>query len=141
MKVPYQVIFLFFGLVFGVTAVILYHQVVKNVQESAVVVEQQEAPKETPKTVSHLGEILYINQCASCHGGRGAGLVDGPSLINERWVFDEERIAWLISRIESGGNGMPPFKGRLRNDDIVRIVRHIEMLNQMASYERKKEKQ
>lgn len=140
MKVSYRWVFAGFGLVFGITAVILYVRVVQNVQESAVVVSTQPNRTQSPATVAHLGEILYVNQCASCHGGKGQGLVAlGPSLIHADWAFNDERIAWLIQRIESGGNGMPPFKGRLRHDDIVRIVRYIETLNQAAAMQRAKE--
>ncbi|NDD66709.1 cytochrome c [bacterium] len=140
MKVSYRWVFAGFGLVFAITAVILYFRVVQNVQDSAVVVANTPNPTQSPATVAHLGEILYVNQCASCHGGKGQGLVAlGPSLIHADWAFDEDRIGWLIERIKAGGNGMPPFKGRLRHDDIVRIVQYIETLNQAAASQRAKE--
>jgi mono/diheme cytochrome c family protein len=92
-----------------------------------------------------MGETLYSEQCAACHGGGGGGGV-GPQLSAGEVVATfpnaEAHYAWVVGGSESVGigngygaadrpggqriakGGMPPFGGTLTPEEIVAIVRY-----------------
>lgn len=77
-----------------------------------------------------LGGILYVNQCAGCHGSKATGGT-GPALIRPDWDFGRDNVRYIVSRIRSGSPaaGMPAFSGRIRDEDIGKIVAYIEAIN------------
>ena len=64
---------------------------------------------------------LFASNCASCHtfADAGSGTI-GPNLDNT--TMDVEAIA---EQIRKGGDGMPPFEGTLRDDQIEALARYI----------------
>lgn len=73
---------------------------------------------------SSAAENLYAQNCAVCHGERGAGLVgvSAPPLIN---AVD---LARNRSMIENGGVEMPAFSIRLDDNDINLLARFLTTL-------------
>ena len=70
---------------------------------------------------------LYQRNCASCHGpegeGRQVGAVTVPSIREGRPAsYTDER---LFQQIYNGGNGMPPFKYSLTDDEITALARFV----------------
>ena len=71
---------------------------------------------------------LFQRNCAACHGhegeGRQIGTLNVPSLRAGRAATDpDERLS---AQIHDGGNGMPPFKYSLTDEqmgDLLRFVR------------------
>jgi len=71
---------------------------------------------------------LFQRNCAICHGqkgeGRQVGTLTVPSLRAGRAAADPDDR--LLTQIQNGGNGMPPFKWSLTDDqmqDLLRFVR------------------
>lgn len=71
---------------------------------------------------------LFQRNCAICHGqegeGRQVGTLNVPSLRAGRAAADPDDR--LLAQIQNGGNGMPPFKWSLTDDqmqDLLRFVR------------------
>jgi len=78
-------------------------------------------------TAESSAQMLYQRNCAACHGPRGEGRQLGtlavPSLREGRAVNDpDERI---LTQIRDGGNGMPPFKFSLDDEQIETLFRYV----------------
>ncbi|NBV41785.1 hypothetical protein EBR96_03330 [bacterium] len=143
-KISFWKLALIFSVAFVFFAGILYWNLIRSLEASARLAELEKkngaasGNTVTPNaTQIELAHLVFINQCATCHGSNAAGGT-GPSLIRPEWTFDDENVAYIIRRISEGSEakGMPPFAGRLRHDDIVRMAVYIEGLNE-ADRERK----
>jgi mono/diheme cytochrome c family protein len=70
---------------------------------------------------------LYARNCAACHGPEGEGKQVGtlrvPALREGRAAQDTD--AQLLKQIHDGGNGMPPFKFTLTDDEIQDLLRFV----------------
>ncbi|HEV7893147.1 MAG TPA: cytochrome c [Pyrinomonadaceae bacterium] len=70
---------------------------------------------------------LYARNCAACHGpdgeGKQVGTLRVPPLREGRAAQDPD--ARLLSQIHDGGNGMPPFKFTLTDDQIQDLLRFV----------------
>lgn len=70
---------------------------------------------------------LYARNCAVCHGPEGEGKQVGtltvPPLREGRAAQDPD--AQLLKQIHDGGNGMPPFKFTLTDDEIQDLLRFV----------------
>jgi len=64
------------------------------------------------------GEILYSQDCASCHGDDGYGGI-GPSLVERLPLLTDEEI---LETIETGPGAMTPFEGRFTNQELADLV-------------------
>src|SRR2546423_14346241 len=70
---------------------------------------------------------IFERQCAVCHGQRGEGQQVGtlkvPALGAGRPASDPDER--LFAQISDGGNGMPPFKFSLTDEQIHALVRFV----------------
>jgi mono/diheme cytochrome c family protein len=70
---------------------------------------------------------LFQRNCSACHGqqgeGREIGTLKAPSLREGRPATDPD--ARLLAQIHDGGNGMPPFKYTLTDEQIQALVRFV----------------
>jgi mono/diheme cytochrome c family protein len=70
---------------------------------------------------------LFARNCAACHGpsgeGKQLGTLQVPTLREGRAAQDPD--ARLLSQIHDGGNGMPPFKFTLTDDQIQDLLRFV----------------
>ena len=70
---------------------------------------------------------LFERNCAACHGPRGEGKQLGtllvPSLREGRAVTDPD--SRILTQIRDGGNGMPPFKYSLDDEQIETLFRFV----------------
>ena len=70
---------------------------------------------------------LFERNCAACHGPRGEGKQLGtltvPSLREGRAATDPD--ARVLTQIRDGGNGMPPFKYSLDDEQIETLFRFV----------------
>jgi cytochrome c5 len=76
-----------------------------------------------PPRVGSLGEDVYRQNCALCHGINGAG-ADGPSLI------DRPRTAEEVEKIVREGRGrMPAFGNRLPESELTAVAEYVAGLS------------
>ena len=70
---------------------------------------------------------LFQRNCAACHGhegeGRQIGTLKAPSLREGRATTDTDER--LLTQIHDGGNGMPPFKYSLTDEQIGDLLRFL----------------
>ena len=82
-----------------------------------------------------IGQSLYHNECAQCHGDHGEGLGDYPSLAGNRTVIMNSSVN-LVRVILSGGftptteghprpYGMPPFGHTLSDTEVAAIATYV----------------
>lgn len=75
-----------------------------------------------------LGERVYNQNCASCHGDQGQGHVfveQAPALNNNEhaWHHPDGQIQDLII---NGGNMMPAFGDKLGDEEIEAVIRYLQ---------------
>ncbi len=74
------------------------------------------------------GQLLYMDNCAGCHGEHGISVMDeAPNLA--RFDMVEKSDQDLIEIIQSGGGMMPPYIGVLNEDEILDVVSFLRTLN------------
>jgi len=70
---------------------------------------------------------LFARNCAACHGpsgeGKQVGTLQVPTLRAGRAAEDAD--ARLLAQIHDGGNGMPPFKFTLTDEQIQDLLRFV----------------
>ena len=76
------------------------------------------------------GKKIYSKYCKSCHLKDGSGRI-GPSLVDSRWKYPRtgtDRGKFEI--IYAGGAGaMQAFGRRMDQDDILKVMAYLEVLN------------
>ena len=93
-----------------------------EVEESA----PSEASEETeavlsPDELLTLGETVFANTCAACHGEQGEGFV-GPELDGNERLSGAD---YVIGIVRGGSGGMPGFGSTLSNTDIAAVVSYV----------------
>jgi mono/diheme cytochrome c family protein len=83
------------------------------------------------------GKIVFINQCALCHGPNGKGgekpgIGTVPTLRDPEWQdrMTDGRIAKTITH---GRGAMPSFMGKLSKDDLTNVVAFVRTLKRSAT--------
>ena len=80
-----------------------------------------------PPSQESAARQLYERNCAACHGPRGEGKHLGtlrvPSLREGRALNDPDPR--ILTQIRDGGNGMPPFKYSLDDEQIETLFRYV----------------
>ena len=82
-----------------------------------------------------IGQSLYLNQCAQCHGDHGEGRGDYPALAGNRTVIMNSSVN-LVRIILSGGfapttegnprpYGMPPFGHTLSDSEVAAVATYV----------------
>ena len=70
------------------------------------------------------GRLLFETKCATCHGNDGtAGITNAANLQISR--LDINSIKEMIN---TGKNGMPPFKSQFAPEDIDKIAEYVQTL-------------
>ncbi|HEY6825681.1 MAG TPA: cytochrome-c oxidase, cbb3-type subunit III [Gemmatimonadaceae bacterium] len=80
-----------------------------------------------------IGERLFLNYCAQCHGSDAAGSKGFPNLTDRDWLYggDPERIRQSIT---DGRNGVMPRFGPVLGDEGVRnVVAYVRSLSGLPS--------
>ena len=100
---------------------------------------RQESAQAEPKLANaegqQIGQSLYEDQCASCHGDRGEGRGDYPALAGNRTVTMHSSVN-LVRIILSGGfapttqgnprpYGMPPFAHTLSDPEVAAVATYV----------------
>ena len=76
-----------------------------------------------------IGQRLFLNACAQCHGSDGGGARGFPNLTDSDWLYggDPQSIKTSISE---GRNGiMPPFGPQLSTEDVSQVALYVLSLS------------
>jgi cytochrome c oxidase cbb3-type subunit 3 len=87
-----------------------------------------ELPDSLPPT--ELGDKVYSENCAPCHGvdGNGNQAMGAPNLSNAIWLYGSDK-ATIANRVANGGGGvMPAWKGRLDETTIKALAVYVHSL-------------
>jgi mono/diheme cytochrome c family protein len=126
------------GAVFISASIVLFMFLKFVVQDSTQVIQQGR-----PLTKAHIevamaseavikrGHLIYSTQCSSCHGSRGQGLGNAPSVVQLSSVSDFERLYQMIS-VGNEEKGMPSWQKMIQADDIVAVTAYIKRVLEPA---------
>jgi cytochrome c6 len=85
---------------------------------------QQQVQKMPVKVVANNGEVLFEDNCTTCHGADGtAGIANAANLMSSR--LDS---ATVIKTITEGKKAMPAFKKRLNRQEIAEVANYVHSL-------------
>jgi cytochrome c oxidase cbb3-type subunit III len=71
-----------------------------------------------------IGERLFVNNCAQCHGSDGRGAKGFPNLADNDWLWGGE-FDKIVETVANGRQGaMPPMAAAVGTSDDVRNVAH-----------------
>ena len=74
------------------------------------------------------GAAIYAQQCAACHGARGAPLMPGaPDFRRIETLLRPD--AQLLRSIRNGQRAMPAYFGVLKDSEILDVIAHLRTLN------------
>ncbi|HEY6829906.1 MAG TPA: cytochrome-c oxidase, cbb3-type subunit III [Gemmatimonadaceae bacterium] len=80
-----------------------------------------------------MGERLFLNYCAQCHGSDAGGSKGFPNLRDRDWLYGGEP-ANIRETIENGRNGiMPPFGPTLHEEGVRDVVAYVRSLSGLPS--------
>lgn len=89
---------------------------------------------EPPAHVKDPGQLIFLGfgkdrevQCSRCHGEEGTGGMFGPKLRGVVQRKGAERVREVIRHgvIEEGEEEMPPFGGKLSEEEIEQVIRFL----------------
>jgi cytochrome c oxidase cbb3-type subunit III len=76
-----------------------------------------------------MGERLFLNNCAQCHGSDAGGAKSIPNLRDADWLYGGEPET-IKASITDGRNGiMPPFGATLSGEDIKNLSHYVRSLS------------
>lgn len=81
-----------------------------------------------PKAME-IGESLFANHCATCHGSDAQGAVGFPNLADNDWLYGGSPDQ-IVQSITSGRNGvMPPWGAALGDEGVAQVAAYIRNFN------------
>ncbi len=77
------------------------------------------------------GMDIYAENCASCHGDKGQGnqYIGAPPHNNHIWLYGGDDKTLFESIYYGRGGVMPPFEGRLSDEEIKKLVIYVHSLS------------
>ena len=80
-------------------------------------------------TAKAMGERLFLNQCAQCHGSDAGGAKGFPNLRDKDWLYGGEPDL-IKASITDGRNGiMPPFGAALGGEGVRHVAQYVRSLS------------
>jgi cytochrome c oxidase cbb3-type subunit 3 len=73
------------------------------------------------------GRVLFIDNCASCHGreGRGNQALGAPDLTDGNWQYGGDGKAILTSVLDGRRGAMPPFGASLSGEQVKDVANYV----------------
>jgi len=77
-----------------------------------------------------IGERLFLNTCAQCHGSDAQGVKGYPNLTDKDWLYGGDPQT-ILATLHEGRNGfMPPMAGAVGNaDDVLNLANYVLSLS------------
>lgn len=80
-----------------------------------------------------IGQRLFLNNCAQCHGSDARGGPSFPNLTDHDWLYGGEP-AQIMQSITKGRHGvMPPWKAQIKPGEAADIAQYVRSLSGLAS--------
>ena len=74
--------------------------------------------------------LFHALNCDGCHARGGGGI--GPPLMDEAWIHGSDPEEIFGDIVDGWPNGMPPFRGKIADDQVWRIVAYVRSLSGLA---------
>lgn len=79
-----------------------------------------------------IGQRLFLNNCAQCHGSDAKGSRGFPNLVDQDWLWGGEP-AQIMETISKGRRGiMPPWGAVIKPDEASAIAQYVRSLSGLA---------
>jgi cytochrome c oxidase cbb3-type subunit 3 len=80
-----------------------------------------------------IGQRLFLNNCAQCHGSDARGSGNFPNLADGDWLYGGEPDQ-ILQTITKGRHGMmPPWKSQIKPVEAANIAQYVRSLSGLAS--------
>jgi cytochrome c oxidase cbb3-type subunit 3 len=80
-----------------------------------------------------IGQRLFLNNCAQCHGSDARGSGNFPNLTDGDWLYGGEPEQ-IMQTITKGRHGiMPPWKAQIKPSEAADIAQYVRSLSGLAS--------
>ncbi|WP_018411735.1 cytochrome-c oxidase, cbb3-type subunit III [Methyloversatilis thermotolerans] len=80
-----------------------------------------------------MGERLFLNNCAVCHGTDARGSRGFPNLTDKDWLYGGEPET-IVATLTNGRNGaMPAFGGALDSEQVRDVANYVRSLSGLAA--------
>ncbi len=76
-----------------------------------------------------IGQRLFLNNCAACHGSDGGGGVGFPSLRDDEWLYGGKPEAIQTSILQGRQGVMPPFGPVLGTQGVEQVAAYVLSLS------------
>jgi cytochrome c oxidase cbb3-type subunit 3 len=76
-----------------------------------------------------MGERIFLNNCAPCHGSDARGSKGYPNLTDRDWLFGGEPMAIVTSITDGRAGVMPPLGAALGADGVKNVVAYVRSLS------------
>ncbi len=92
------------------------------------------ADDELTEYVVRSAKVLFGDKCAACHGTGGAGNPNFPVLVDDDWLYGG-KIENIVQSITNGRRGfMPAHEGKLSDQEIADLAKHVKALSEGGEY-------
>jgi cytochrome c oxidase cbb3-type subunit 3 len=81
--------------------------------------------------VSEGKRLFEWYNCVGCHFHGGGGI--GPPLMDDQWIYGSDAANIFATIVEGRPNGMPPFRGKIPDDQVWQIVAYVRSLSGLVS--------
>jgi cytochrome c oxidase cbb3-type subunit 3 len=90
------------------------------------------APVHTPYennavAVSEGKRLFTSYNCVGCHAHGGGSI--GPALMDDQWAYGHEADQIFHTILEGRPNGMPPFRGKITDDQIWQLTAYVRSMS------------
>lgn len=90
--------------------------------------DSQLAALMTPETLT-LGEKVYTDRCAVCHGPQGGGVI-GPNLTDKHWISGQGSKGDVFRLVAEGipAKGMPAWRDVVSPDELTAVSLYVHQM-------------
>ena len=95
-----------------------------------IAVSRPDPYRDNAFAISEGKRLFTAYNCTGCHANGGGAI--GPALMDEEWIYGYEAPD-VFSTIANGRpNGMPPFKGKVTDDQIWQLTAYVMSMSGQA---------